>query len=191
MIQFIPIKIEILYPEIFPNWNEYIKRYCSEGGIIEASPTSNLITVGKPTFSFLIEPDGNIEYICSYDRINHNIFTNIAAISPQTTIKKIVILNKLKDHLDLVGRIGSNLYKNGIIGYCSAEFLTFTDKNVKIILFRIKKYYGGWTSIMATVTISLLFYSVTLSEIELFLHLHLNTQIILLIIYQIKIVKKL
>ena len=38
-----------------------------------------------------IEPDGNIELIGSYDKINQNHFRNIAAISPQNSIPKLVI----------------------------------------------------------------------------------------------------
>ena len=85
----ITLKIEIVNKCDY-NWEEYLRKFCQYGGIMEASPTFSLKAVAKPSLAFLIEPDGQINYICSYDNCNHNIFYSIAAISPQSSSPKLV-----------------------------------------------------------------------------------------------------
>ena len=55
-------------PALFRDWNEYITHFCAIGGVIEASPTCNSQNIGSIGISFLIEPDGIIELVSSYDK---------------------------------------------------------------------------------------------------------------------------
>lgn len=65
--------------------------FCLTGGVIEACPTNSISgIIGSPSVSFLIEPDGKIDFICSYDKINLNYFRNISAITPQVSIPNLV-----------------------------------------------------------------------------------------------------
>ncbi len=68
-----------------------MQEYCLYGGVIEACPTNSLSgIIGSPSVSFFIEPDGNIDFTCSYDKINFNYFRNISAITPQISIPNLV-----------------------------------------------------------------------------------------------------
>ena len=63
----------------------------------------------------IIEPDGNIEHLPTYDKINLFSFRNIGAISPQRTFQ----VNKdAQINIDLLSeKIGKYLYEHDIIGY--------------------------------------------------------------------------
>lgn len=38
------------------------------GGVIEAAPSCLSVNIGSPSIAFLIEPNGNIEVVGSFDR---------------------------------------------------------------------------------------------------------------------------
>ena len=83
--------MEIATPNLYSDWDEYFEHFCKNSGIIEACPTPNLSgVISSPAISFLIEPDGNFNFLCSYDKINTNAFRNIAAVSPQQSIENLV-----------------------------------------------------------------------------------------------------
>lgn len=88
----VPKKAEIVCSKIHRNWEEFFTEYCSNRGIIEACPTNTLAGVmGSPAVSFLIEPDGNLDLICTYDKINCQFFRNAGVISPLQSIPNLVI----------------------------------------------------------------------------------------------------
>jgi hypothetical protein len=71
-----------------------MQEYCQYGGVIEACPTNSLSgIIGSPNVSFLIEPDGGIDFICSYDKVNQNHFRNVSAITPQISIPNLVLIS--------------------------------------------------------------------------------------------------
>jgi len=46
--------------------------------------------IGSPSISMLIEPDGSLELIGTFDKINNNFFKNICAITPKQPIVNLV-----------------------------------------------------------------------------------------------------
>lgn len=54
----VPKKVNIAMKSLFRDWNTYFTRYCEIGGVIEAVPLCAPGHIGKPSISFLIEPNG-------------------------------------------------------------------------------------------------------------------------------------
>jgi len=131
----VPKKVEIVCNKLYRSWEEYFEEFCLYGGVIEACPTNSLAgIVGSPSISFMVEPDGNIDFLCSYDKINLNYFRNISAITPQISIPNL-------NTETLVQKVGKCLFEQGIIGYCTIEFITFND-NQKTLFWAIDLKYG-------------------------------------------------
>lgn len=83
----IPKKVKICANNLYKSWDEFFKNYLQYRGLIEACPTFNPANiVGSPCLPILIEPNGNIEILPTYDKINLFCFRNIGAISPQRSI---------------------------------------------------------------------------------------------------------
>jgi len=62
-------------------------------GIIESCPSPLLSgIIGSPCISMIIEPDGSLELVGTFDKLNNNYFKNISAISPQKSSINLVIL---------------------------------------------------------------------------------------------------
>ena len=54
---------------LYRTWEQYMKRFCKVGGVIEATPMCPSSQLSMPSVSFFIEPDGNTQLIGTYDRI--------------------------------------------------------------------------------------------------------------------------
>jgi len=79
-----------------------LKNYLRFHGIIESCPTSLLSgIIGSPSISMLIEPDGTLELLATYDKININYFKNICAISPQKSALNIVKINLILNFIEI------------------------------------------------------------------------------------------
>ena len=117
--------IEYCYPNFYHNWNEYLENFLKYKGIIEACPTKGLDGImGVPCIPLLIEPNGKIKVLPTFEKINVNYFKNIICTSPQNNIDNNT-LNKLAQ------KLGIFLYHQEIIGYITIECITFHDgKNV-------------------------------------------------------------
>ena len=127
--------IKFCYKNLYSNWNEYIKKFLEEKGIIECCPTKNLEgIINNPCLPIFIEPNGKIRILPSFEKINVDYFKNIASTSPQTTINNGE-LNKIGEQM------GNFLYSQEIIGYITLEFITFHDGK-KMIYWGIDMKYG-------------------------------------------------
>ena len=137
LIKMLPKKVKICGNYLYKSWEDYMKNYTKYGGIIEACPTFNLINImGSPSFPILIEPNGNIEVLNSYDKINLFSFRNIGAISPEKSTKSIKKNNIDNDDenkefdINLIcEKIGKYLYEHDIIGYVTIDFIVFKNIN--------------------------------------------------------------
>jgi hypothetical protein len=109
------------YSNFYHDWNEYLQNFLTHKGIIESCPTKGLDGImGSPCIPFLIEPNGKINILPSFEKINTNYFKNIICTSPQSNLDNNT-LNKLAQHL------GAFLYHQDIIGYVTIECVTFHD----------------------------------------------------------------
>jgi hypothetical protein len=68
MKKVLPKKIKIAQPSLFRNYEAYMTQFCKVGGVIEAAPLCPTSQMHSPSVSFLIEPNGNLQIIGSFDK---------------------------------------------------------------------------------------------------------------------------
>ena len=152
----LPNKVKICTYHLYKNWEEYFKNFIEFHGVIEACPVYNPMTLlGSPCLPILIEPNGDIQFFSTYDKINLLSFRTIGAISPQFSIPLIIDKNNNQkfeisekssrksensfyssendnenegiDLFKICNKIGKYLYKNDIIGFVTIELIAFKD----------------------------------------------------------------
>jgi hypothetical protein len=80
-------------PKLYNDWDEFFNEFINSHGVIESCPTNSLSGVmGSPAISFFIQPDGEIEFVATYDKLNSSYFRNFGAISPQRSIPNLVLI---------------------------------------------------------------------------------------------------
>jgi hypothetical protein len=83
--------VEFATPGLFKNFKEFLKKFIEEKGVIESCPTNLISNIsGSPCISMNIEPDGKLEFIGNYDKLNVNHFRNYINISPQRSLPNLV-----------------------------------------------------------------------------------------------------
>ena len=108
-----------VYNNLYKNFNEYLNFFLKNQGIIESCPTSSLEgIINSPSCPILIQPNGNIQFLPFYDKINLEYFKNIVNISPTSFNNQFELKN-------IVKKIGEFLFRQDIIGYITIEFITF------------------------------------------------------------------
>ena len=111
--------VSFAYPNLYKNWNEYLSHFLSYRGVIECCPTKGLGGImGKPCIPMYIEPNGIINILPSYEKINVDNFKNVLNTSPQKCLEDNEMINLGK-------KLGNILYEQGIIGYATIECITF------------------------------------------------------------------
>ena len=70
--------------------------------------------------SFLIEPNGEIQLVGSYDNFSGAEFVNAGCFSPQTSLPSI-------DLLKICQSIGNVLYDKGSFGYVTVDLISFPN----------------------------------------------------------------
>ena len=78
----LPKKVRIASKLLYKNWGEFFRDFCKVGGVIEASPSCLSVSIGSPSVSFFIEPDGNIQIIGSFDRFQSKEYINAGCFFP-------------------------------------------------------------------------------------------------------------
>lgn len=114
----LPSKAKMAMPSLFKSWSDYIKEFCKTGGVIEAQPNCSASSISSPSFSFLIEPNGNIELIGSFDRFAVRPFVNGGCSYPQTSLANFNFSTICK-------AVGDALYQKDIIGHVTVDLLAF------------------------------------------------------------------
>ena len=142
--------ISFVYPNLYKNWNEYLIHFLSYRGIIECCPTKGLSGImGKPCIPIYIEPNGVINVLPSYEKINVDNFKNILNASPQKCLEENEMINLGK-------KLGNLLYKNNIIGYASVECITFHNGE-KMLYWCVDIKYGFTQTICDIIFCSFLY----------------------------------
>ena len=132
-----------IYPNFYKNWNDYLATFLENSGVIEACPTKSLDGImGNPCIPILIEPNGKINILPSYEQINVEFFKNAICTSPQNCIDN----NEL---VDISEKIGSFLYNQEIIGYVTIKYVTFHD--TKKILYWCYDIIYGLTQVISDI----------------------------------------
>lgn len=121
----LPKKAFVAMPSLFFDWPNFIKHFCEVGGVIEAQPevpTSKIMTTG---ISFLLEPDGCVQLIGTYDKIEATPMVNAGCFSPQRSIPKKCIM-------DIIDKLGNEMYKMGLMGFISVDLLSYLGRHREV-----------------------------------------------------------
>jgi len=79
----LPKKAKLAVPTLYTSWSQYLQMFCQGGGVIEAAPPMCQVNqLNSPSVSFLIEPDGEITLIGSFDRFSGSQFINCGSFFP-------------------------------------------------------------------------------------------------------------
>ncbi|CAF3545026.1 unnamed protein product [Rotaria sordida] len=103
----------------FNNWQDYLKVFLAQGGIIEAYPPSDSVT--SITVCLSIEPDGHHTIICSGDHLHAESQFSCWGLSfPQSSVEP--------HELNLYcSQIVEQCKQRNIYGYIDIDFVTFID----------------------------------------------------------------
>ncbi|KAL4456158.1 hypothetical protein ABPG74_014119 [Tetrahymena malaccensis] len=114
----LPLKLIPQMSSLFNNYYEFLNRIVDTGCIIEAVPNQNII--GSSQITLQIEPNGEIQYIASFDKIlMHDVIT-CGVTFPQKNLSNLDV-NKL------CKTIGEKIYSQDVWGFVKIDFVTFSD----------------------------------------------------------------
>lgn len=89
ILRFLPSKLKIIRSQLFRDFQEYIDEFVRKGGMIEAAPGLTQKELGSPGISFFIEPNGDIEFLTTYEKINAGLMTPTGYELPQRSLPNI------------------------------------------------------------------------------------------------------
>lgn len=132
----LPKKVKIVTSLLYKSWEDYYHDFLKYRGVIEACPTSHPNNIkGSPCIPILIKPNGSIESLPTFDKINCGLFRNVAAISPQRTFKS----SELEE---VALKLGKYLYEHNIIGYVTLECIVFHQGDNNNIYWAVDLKFG-------------------------------------------------
>ena len=117
----LPKKAKLAQPTLYHGWEHYLSEFCRRGGVIEAAPPMCQINqLHSPSVSFMIEPDGNIQLVGSFDKFAGSEFINCGCFFPQTSLPQI-------DLTKICSSVGEALYDKGVIGHVTVDLVSFPN----------------------------------------------------------------
>ena len=92
LIQKLPKKLKIVKSSLYRDFSEFINTFIKRGGVIEASPSILQKNMGFPGFSFILEPDGTLEFVSSFEKLNASLMNPCGYQIPQHSLPHIDVL---------------------------------------------------------------------------------------------------
>lgn len=120
IIKTLPKKVKIAQVSLFNHWEDFLKRFCSVGGVIEATPLCSPNQISQPSISFFIEPSGESTLIGTFDRIEATQYVNGGCFFPATSLPQM----NIKTFIDSIGGV---MYDKGLIGHVTIDLVTFPN----------------------------------------------------------------
>ena len=109
-------------PEVYPDWRRYVAGIERIGCVVEALPNE---TVGSPSASLFIEPDGTVNVIATHEQIFSAPFKFCGSVFPQQSAPHAAVRGAAT-------AIGNVLFKKGVYGHVGVDFVAFWDPYVFI-----------------------------------------------------------
>lgn len=117
----LPKKIKLAQPTLYQSYDHFMDQFCKKGGVIEAAPPMCQINqLHSPSVAFLIEPDGKIRLIGSFDKFSGSEFVNAGCFFPQTSLPQI-------DLTKICTSVGQALYEKDVIGHVTIDLVSFPN----------------------------------------------------------------
>jgi IQ domain-containing protein H len=113
--------IKFVMPSLYKDWSQYLQKFTKHGGIIQATPIEDKAYITFPSVSFMIEPDGQVNYITSSDSLHSCNYLNAAGFFPQLSLSQEDVINILKT-------LSKSLYSKKLYGHFTVQFAAFADR---------------------------------------------------------------
>mmetsp|Transcript_5389 Transcript_5389/g.9928 ORF Transcript_5389/g.9928 Transcript_5389/m.9928 type:complete len:465 (+) Transcript_5389:1246-2640(+) len=117
---YVPSKVNILMPSLYPNWSAFLAEYTRAGGVIEATPFCLPSKVQTTYISMLLHPNSTVEVLSAFEKLNARNYMTMGYSFPQNALKNI--------NLQLLcSAVGEALFNKKIFGYVGIELVSFPD----------------------------------------------------------------
>jgi len=117
------VRAVICFPQVYQDWNFYIRQFVRFGGVIEAEPS---FVIGHPAANIFISPEGTVSVISTQDVLFDDRYKKVCGLSPQVSVP----------HQALEGAaeaVGSQMFRRGVIGYVTVQLQAYWDHNIREI----------------------------------------------------------
>lgn len=120
LVKALPRKAVIPMKGLHRTWAEYIEAFCKVGGVIEAAPNCLSNLMASPSISFLVEPNGEIQLLASFDKFAAKEYINGGCFFPQQSLPNMNMQS-------ICSSIGAVLFQKGVIGHVTVDLVSFPD----------------------------------------------------------------
>ena len=130
--------IKFVMPTLYRDWSHYLQRFLKHGGIIQAAPVTNKAYMTHPSITFVIQPDGQTDYITSVDNLHSYEFLNAAAFSPQLSLPQ-------EDIINILNALSKTLFNKKLFGYFTLQLVAFIDpysESIKPMFWAVDLNFG-------------------------------------------------
>ncbi|CAM9216989.1 unnamed protein product, partial [Discosporangium mesarthrocarpum] len=117
----LPRTVLVVNRVAYPTWGAFLGHIGRVGCVIEAEPTQE---IGHPSVSLFITPTGDVSVIAEMDLLYGGSYVCAGVVHPQSCVPE-----KALHGASLA--VGHELFRRGVMGYCSINFVAFWDSQAR------------------------------------------------------------